>query len=249
MADLTVTYCTPEDVAETLDLPDPEANYGYYQFSDVSHPSYNQVCRMIRSNEEIIDRRLRHSWRENRVSNTTLNINRYWHDENSWRNDYYIRGGNFVQLRKDMRPWDPSLGDKLEMRSRRGGWEDVSDSLLDEDGKVEGKRPIERNRTGFWFDYHLGRLFIYSILTQTPYNGIRIAYRWGDTDNGVPDDIQRLCCLMTASQIINMQAFNVKVGMGGDISGVKDAMLRGWQEEMNQIWSAHQRGGMVRPMW
>ena len=249
MVELEVTYCTPDDVAETLDLPDPDTGYGFYQFSDVSHPTANQIRRMIRSNEEIIDRRLRHSWRVNRVSNQVLNLNKYWHDENSWRNEYYLRGGNFVQLRKDVLPWDPTEGDKLEIRSRRGGWHNISGYQIGDDGTVDGSYPIEKARTGFWIDYPYGKLYIYHIITQTPYNSVRVSYRYGDIENGVPDDIQRLCCLLTASQVINMQAFNIKVGMGGDISGVKDSMLRAWQDEMNQIWSAHQRAGSVHAMW
>lgn len=59
-------YCTPEDVAATIDLPG-DNQYGTYEFSDVSHPTYKQVCDMIRSNQNIIDNRLRKSWRENYV--------------------------------------------------------------------------------------------------------------------------------------------------------------------------------------
>lgn len=98
-----VTYCTPEEVADTLDLPDPNDAMGMLSFSDVSHPSYNQVCRMIRSNEDVIDRRLRRTWRENTEKNRLYTINTYWHDLNGWRSDYYSEGGDFVQLRKDVR--------------------------------------------------------------------------------------------------------------------------------------------------
>lgn len=85
-------YCTPEDVAETLDLPDPNDNYGTMMFSEMSHPSYSRVCKMIKSNEDIIDRTVRRSWKENRVVDQVLTINTYWHDINGWRQDYYTEG-------------------------------------------------------------------------------------------------------------------------------------------------------------
>ena len=101
------TYCTPEDVAATLDLPSHQDNYGSLEFTDVSHPTYDQVCRMICSNEDIIDRRIRRTWRENYVVAQELTILDYWGDINGWRSDYYQRGGHYIQLRKDVRRWDP----------------------------------------------------------------------------------------------------------------------------------------------
>lgn len=238
--DLGVTYCTPQDVAETLDLPDPNDSTGYLTFNDMTHPPISQVVRMIRSNEDIIDRRLRRSWRENQVKDYLTTINTYWHDINGWRSDYYAEGGDYIQLRKDMRPWDPELGDHLEVRTRLNQWLDITNSPLGEPDK-------DNISWNVWFDYPLGKLYIKTRFFQQRYNALRITYRYGSEDEP-PAAITRLCCLMTASQILNMQFYNIKVGMGGDLGGVKDATLRMWQDEMNQIWSSWQRSGSVHSL-
>ena len=85
--------------------------YGFWTPSDTTVPSYDQVCRMIRSNEDIIDRRLMRSWRVNHVRDEIRTINTYQHDLNAWRGAYYRRGGNYVQLHRDVLPWvGPSAG-------------------------------------------------------------------------------------------------------------------------------------------
>ena len=195
---------------------------------------------MIRSNEDIIDRRTRRSWRENQESNKIFTISSYWRDLNGWRSEYYAEGGDFVQLRKDVRQWDTTKGDRLEVRTRMNQWTDISMSPYGEPDK-------DNISWNVWFDYPLGKLYIKTRFFQQRYNALRITYRYGSEEE-VPAAISRLCCLMTASQVINMQVFNIKVGMGGDISGVKDATLRMWQDEMNQIWSSFQRSGSVHSM-
>ena len=238
--ELKVSYCTPEEVADTLDLPDPNDAMGVLSFSDVSHPSIFQVCRMIRANEDQIDRRLHRSWRENFVKEQTFTISNYWHDINGWRSDYYAEGGNYVQLRKDMREWDPTKGDRLYIRARQNKWIDITQTVLgqpDDDGYM----------WNVWFDYPMGKLYIRTRYSQHRFNALRISYRYG-SEEPVPDGIKRLCCILTASQIVNMQVFNIKVGAGGDIAGIKDALLRTWTEEANAIWSSYQRSGSVHSM-
>ena len=68
-----------------------------------------------------------------------------------------------------------------------------------------------------------------------------------DTDY-VPAAINRMCCLMTAIQVINMQMFNIKVGAGGDLGAVKDSMIRQWQEEINSIFTSFRRTGSVHSL-
>lgn len=377
MNDKIPTYCTPEEVAETLDLPSETDNYGNFQFSDMSHPSYTQVCRMICSNEDIIDRRLKRSWKTNYVKDFVINIPKYWQDENAWRTEYYRQGGNSVQLRKDILPWDPTpiysndisvdyvstlaryiVGEYAEIngvpgrvayvadqpessgehagkyliryyREHRGGLRTVYEASLTEDyvdtldryvvgepavinntkGKVAavkrtpetsgayaGKYEIQyykevyggdklevrtnsniwldmsnkcidhtaahttdeynysdfdsifaadvQNNT-FWFDRTNGRLFIKRRVFMPASQSMRISYRYGTPDEEIPSAINRLACLLTASQVINMQAFNVRLGVGGDITGIKDQMLKGWQDEMNTIYASYQRPGSV----
>ena len=207
---------------------------------------------MIKSNEDIIDRRIRRSWRENQVKDYLCTINDYWHDINGWRSDYYAEGGSFVQLHKDIRSWDPSKGDKIEIRTRQNQWMNISYSEnsneMDPLGDGTGEVDTKKDQYSFWFDYPMGKVYIRLRLYQQRYNSFRITYRYGSNDP-VPYAINRLCSLMTASQIMNMQAYNVKLGAGGNIAGIKDQMLKSWQEEMNTIWSSWQRCGTVKSMY
>lgn len=229
------TYCTVEDVAETLDLPDDSDPMGMFMFSDVSHPSYSRVEKLILAAEDEIDRRTKRTWRENYVKDHVANLNMYWHDENGLRMDYYRQGGNYVQLRRDVRPWDPSKGDKLEIRRYQSSWEDITDTVSDAGG---GKA---------WFDYPQGKLYMRVRYYQPPENSVRISYRFGSQE-AVPMGINRLCCLLVASQIVNMSVFNIKVGLGGDIAGVRDSLLRNWDVEMGRLFTSFQRTGPVISM-
>ena len=231
-------YCTPEMVADTLDLPDPINPDDSYKFSNISHPTYAQVARQIAGNEDQIDRRLKRSWRVHRVVNQVLDIPRYQHDENSWRSDYFLYNGYTIPLMRDILPWDPEKGDKLEVRSYSGAWNDVSNLYSD----------VGMNSNSFSFDYNGGRLFLRTFWRQPRYNAIRITYRYGAEDGEVPYAIQRLCCLMTAIQILNSQFWVIRVGAGGDIGAVRNSMIRQWEEEMNAIWSSYQRPGRVYSM-
>ena len=241
------TYCTPEDVAETLDLPDPMNPNETYQFSNISHPTYERVQKMILSAEDEIDRRTRRSWRENRVINYVTTIPNYQWDENGWRSAYHQAGGHMIQLRKDILPWDPEKGDKLELRSATLQWRDISEVYKD------GSEISTLNMQSFWFDYPAGRLFLKTRLLQPKFNAIRITYRYGnnldsDGESDVPMAINRLASLIVASNIIVMDFHSIKVGMGGDVSGLRDQLLNRWAEEINRIYSTFQRSGSVHSM-
>lgn len=241
------TYCTPEDVAETLDLPDPMNPNEIYHFTDISHPTYDRVCKMILMAEDEIDMRTRRSWRANRVVDYTVSIPTYQWDENGWRSAYYQGGGFKIQLRKDILPWDPDKGDKLELRNASLEWRDISEITSDD----QTRTPL--NMETFWFDYPAGRLFLKTRLLQPKYNSLRITYRYGkdmDTDGeeNVPMAINRLASLIVASNIITMDFHSIKVGMGGDVSGLRDQLLNRWAEEISRIYSSYQRSGSVHSL-
>ena len=241
------SYTDPYQVAETMGLPTEWGGdtYGFWTPSDTTVPSYDQVCRMIRSNEDIIDRRLMRSWRINHVKDEIRTINTYQHDLNAWRGAYYRRGGNYVQLHRDVLPWDPQQGDRLEVRAKGNSWRDVT--YAPQDGVDHVPDRESHALYSFWWDYKGGRLFLRTSAFQTPYNAVRISYRWG-SEEPVPDSISRLCSLMTASQIINMSVFAIKVGSGGDIAGIRQDLQKMWQDEMGQIWSSWQRPGSVHSL-
>ena len=244
--EITTHYCTPDDVAEVMDLPDHLDPTGMFTFTNESHPTYERVQKMILAAEDEVDRRTRRSWRENRVIDQQLTINSYWHDINGWRSDYYAEGGDFVQLRKDIREWDPKPaeegghGDKLEIRLRNGAWRDISDCV----GPFIEFDDVKNPRYIVYFDYPYGKLYLRTRYFQQKYNALRITYRYG-SEEPVPMGLNRLTSLIVASQVINMSVFNIKVGIGSDIAGIKDQLLANWNDEMGRLYSSFQRIGSV----
>ena len=107
------TYATPDSVADTLGLSDPNDPMSLLKFSDSSNPTYDYVEELIRAAEDEIDRRTRRTWRENRVKDYITTIMGYQWDENAYRSGYMQSGGYVIQLRKDILPWDPTKGDRL----------------------------------------------------------------------------------------------------------------------------------------
>ena len=247
----TPTYCSVEDVAETLDLPDPVDPNKILMFSNLSHPTYNRVEKMILSAEDEIDKRTRRSWRVNYAKKTLLDIPTYQWDENGYREAYYQNGGLVVRLgHKDILPWDPEKGDSLEVRNHSLKWRDISNNEIDNKNGASVITGFDR----FWFDYPAGRIFVMLRPTNAKFNSLRIKYRYGadpdDEENGdsVPMAINRLATLIVASNIIIQDVHSIKVGMGGDISGLRDQLLSRWENEMNRIYSEYQRSGSVHSM-
>lgn len=109
----TTTYATPDTVAMTLGLSDPNDPNSLFKFSDASNPTSDFVKDLILSAEDEIDMRTRRSWRVNRVVDEILTINTYQWDENAYRGAYFMNGGYEITLRKNLLPWDPSKGDRL----------------------------------------------------------------------------------------------------------------------------------------
>lgn len=240
------TYCTPEDVAETLDLPDPINPNETFQFTDESHPSYCRVQKLILSAEDEIDRRTRRTWRENRVVNQILTIPTYQWDDNGWRAEYRLSGGYTIQLRKRILEWDPEKGDKLELRGIVSGWRDVTD-LYGVDGDMAGAL----NR--FWFDYEAGRLFLRTRAMQPKFNAIRITYRYGcdrdfEGEHAVPAAINRAASLIVAKNVLVSDFHSIKVGSGGDVAGLREQAMNRWDEEIGRILSSYQRAGTVHSL-
>jgi len=107
------TYATPDTVAMTLGLSDPKDPNSAFKFSDASNPTYEFVEDLILSAEDEIDLRTHRSWRENRVVDEITTINSYQWDENAYRGAYFMNGGYEIPLRKNLRAWDPTKGDRL----------------------------------------------------------------------------------------------------------------------------------------
>lgn len=54
---------------------------------------------------------------------------------------------------------------------------------------------------------------------------------------------------MVAEKVLNMDFYSVKVGMGGDIGGLRDQAIERWEAEINKAISAYQRSGSVHSMY
>lgn len=100
----------------------------------------------------------------------------------------------------------------------------------------------------FWFDEPGGRLFLKYRYLSPRFNAICITYRYGSTEP-VPFAIRRATNLMAAIDILTMDFYMVKVGMGGDISGLRDQAMSRWQDEINRILSSWQRSGSVHSLY
>ena len=100
----------------------------------------------------------------------------------------------------------------------------------------------------FWFDERGGRLFIRLRYLQPRFNALCISYRYG-SEEPPPAGVKRLCNLIVASQVLNMDFYSVKVGMGGDISGFRDQALTRWGDEINRLYSSYQRSCSVHSMY
>ena len=235
-------YCTPEDVAQTLDLPDDDDAQGFFRFTDMSHPSYDTVASWISANEDRIDMRTRRSWRENQVRDYITDIPTYMADEVGFRSMYYANGGYPIHLRRNILPWDPQKGDRISLRKPMAQWGNISGRNLDE--RDDFPPEVNLSTDGFWIDYAKGTLYLRTRRLQPKYNAVCITYRYGSTEPA-PPGIKRLCCLMTAIQVIQSQAFAIKYALGGDVAGIKDSLVKAYQEEINELFSMYQRSGTV----
>lgn len=328
MIQRTPTYATPEDVAETLDLQDPNDPYATPTFNNKTRPTYDRVVKYILGAEDVIDHDLNRSWRENIVEDFVTDIHTYQWDENAWRTAYWINGGNYISLKREVRPWNPfpvneyarnSSGEILEeqadcyVRERLGDpiLDDKGDKIYeyvhalnaegaeiaDEDGRsvyvniaktdggigddlvhpmspvvakvlYEGDRLLIRGRMNQWFDISdivtsdggpnenawesawidraHGKLYIRNRLMQAKANSVRIRYRYGQDPDKMPMAINRMCCILVAEQIITGDIYNVKVGAGGEMAGVKEQLLRRWDAEIANTISIYRRSSPVR---
>ncbi len=249
------TYCSVRDVEDVLSLPDPNDPMGIFRFSDVSVPSYEYVCKLILGVEDELDRRLGQAWREVRVRDYVTSIKTYEGDRNGWRMEMYRNGGEYIQLHKGALALDPTKGDRLWFRTLWNTWYDVTD-IASNPPELDGygDMPMPYRMFRWWMDGDSGRLFLRSNPILTPHvNAVRITYRWGQEkdengENHIPFGINRLASLMVAKKIVVMDVYAVKVGAGGDISGVRNALLHEWDVEIGNLMSTYQRSGSVHSL-
>ena len=238
------SYCTPMDVVKAIRMVDYYSQDGeLIQPSDSSLPDWDELCFRITVAERYIDRYTGRTWRENRVKNEIHDINTYWHDENARRIEYWLQGGYFVQLERNLLPFDPYKGDKVEIRNLSNQWVDISTGYQSPDGSrvvsdldhpeyKDGEYPTYTGR--FWFDCPSGKLYLQSNYLQPKQHAIRVTYRYGDTEE-VPADIKRACALKVGLTMLQEDLYMTKIGQGGDLGSSKSDLQRAMQEQINEI--------------
>ena len=246
------SYCDPEDVIRAIRMVDYyDINGGLVQPSDASLPDYDELCRRIVSAENYIDRMTNRSWKEHKVTTGVMDVSTYWHDINGRRADYWTRGGYYVQLHKNLRPFDASKGDRILMRTVGDTWQDISPQYIGgSDGLVHSLEEAEKSDeppynqhkldiARVWFDYKSGRVYLRRGWFTPTKNAVRITYRWGNTDEEVPMEIKRATALKVGLTLFNEDLYTTKLGGGGDLGSARNDMKRGMQDEINETIMIH----------
>lgn len=244
-------YCEPIDVMRAIRIVDYYSpNQDILVPSDVSLPSYDEIIFRICAKEDEIDRFTRRSWRENRVKDYVCSFGEYWQDNNSARSRYWQEGGYYVQLHKDICPWDPKKGDKIEFRNISNSFVDVTDAYMKEADLDEGKGEDNKHEmvNSFWFDYPMGKLYMRSTFHQPKHNAVRISYRYGKPAE-VPASISRCCALMVGLTILNEDFYLTRLGSGGDLGSSKADMRKNMETEINNTLTMYRRMGAVYSMY
>lgn len=231
-------YCTPLDVMRAIRVVDyhsPDSDI--FEPSDANvYPQYDELIFRICAKEDELDRYTGVSYKENRVVNYMTSLGTYWHDINGARPEYWLKGGYLVQLNQDVRPWDPSKGDRLYMRTLQNTWKDMTDMLRPNPPQSE-----EEWDCGLAYcDYDTGRLYMYGRYLQPKDNAIRITYRYGRTEP-VPPMISRACALMVGLTLLNEEIYQTRLGTGGDLGSQKNDMKRAMQDEINSTIMCYRR--------
>lgn len=183
-------------------------------FSTSSTPTTTQVENIILRKEDRIDQKLQHGWRE-KTSNE-LYINPTFVDtQNGVRFDlpnYSIKSLSSVD------------GDSLQV------WDgnDYVDFLAN---KTEGRAD------DYWLDYEKGVLFIRVDVQTSSKKAIKIKYRYGETT--VPGEIEDLCVLLTAIDVLNMYERSVRfTDDGGTNTNSNRERIEVWKQEIKEIYNS-----------
>ena len=177
---MAVTYCTVEDVSDFMRVP----------ISSTTTPTKAQVEKIINRKEEILDRRIGHTFGRDKT------ITKEIHDlpllyTFGWGTPIYLQHRNIRDLSN-------AAGDKIEVW--KGSESDYDDILTDSQW--------------YQFDPVYGRLFlrgfIFSILRK---NRIRVTYRYGDAT--VPEDIEDACIKLVSIDLLTTSLRMDRLPVGG----------------------------------
>lgn len=190
-----VGYCEPKDVLKYFEKLDAAF--------DNDSPSNDELEASILAWSDYIDRETGHAWRERQVVDEFDDLEGQY---------YYWSGKPITLMKRDIRAFDESKGDKLEIW--RGGR--YRDMVAEND--------FEYGRQGdFWLDKPNGILYIYERLIYPRTKGIKMTYRYGHGTSAneretIPKDITMACAKLVAADITTQERYDIVIpgGEGGN---------------------------------
>jgi len=195
---MAVTYCTVEDVSDFMRVP----------ISSTTTPTKAQVEKVINRKEEILDRRIGHTFGRNKTITNEI------HDlpllyTFGWGTPIYLQHRNIRDLSN-------AAGDKIEV------WKGESNEYDD----------ILTDSQWYQFDPVYGRLylrgFIFSIMRK---NRIRVTYRFGDAT--VPEDVEDACIKLVAIDLLTTSLRMDRLPVGGSALTWGE-IIEQWKEDIEQ---------------
>ena len=193
---MAVTYCTVEDISDFMRVP----------ISSTTTPNKAQVEKIINRMEEVLDRRIGHTFGRNKT------ISKEIHDlpllyTFGWGTPIYLQHRNIRDLSN-------ADGDKIEVW--KGSGSEYDDILTDSQW--------------YQFDPVYGRLFlrgfIFSILRK---NRIRVTYRYGDET--VPLDVADACIKLVSINLLTTSLRMDRLPVGGSAMTWNDIIAE-WKEDI-----------------
>ena len=195
---MAVTYCTVEDVSDFMRVP----------ISSTTTPTKAQVEKVINRKEEILDRRIGHTFGRNKTITNEI------HDlpllyTFGWGTPIYLQHRNIRDLSN-------AAGDKIEVW--KGSGNEYDDILTDSQW--------------YQFDPVYGRLylrgFIFSIMRK---NRIRVTYRYGDET--VPLDVADACIKLVSINLLTTSLRMDRLPVGGSAMTWNDIIAQ-WKEDIEE---------------
>ena len=193
----TTSYCTIGDVADYIRI---DINTG-------TNPNTRMIEKIILRNEDEIDRRTGHTWRESQFANETLDLNNLYDAG---------RGMALFVTHRMIKPFDTSKGDKVEI------WNGLF--YQDYAAPPNAYVTVEPTMGIIYF-----RGFIFTLLRK---HRFRVTYRYGGEQEGttpVPRDIEKACLLMTAIDILSTDFQYSQLAYGGEGNVDKNKIMDRWQ--------------------
>ena len=193
---MAVTYCTVEDVADFMRVP----------ITSTTTPNKAQVEKIINRKEEVLDRRIGHTFGRNKTITNEI------HDlpllyTFGWGTPIYLQHRNIRDLSN-------AAGDKIEV------WKGESNEYDD----------ILTDSQWYQFDPVYGRLylrgFIFSIMRK---NRIRVTYRFGDAT--VPEDVEDACIKLVSIDLLTTSFRMDRLPVGGSAMTWNDIIAQ-WKEDI-----------------